>query len=172
MNDLTDPPDSAGNHRPSPPIASRSGLDAVPAAARRFPMRLQGAFRLPLLLLLGVRAGTAGVRIEDGVLSARFGWYSLQAPLADVVAWDITGPYRWWMAIGLRRTLGRQDTTFGGSAHGGVCIHLREAVPVRFFGTARFLATTELYVTVADLAGLGAELERLGIPGQDGRATR
>ena len=71
------------------------------------------------------------------------------------------GPYRWWRAVGVRRTLGTHDLSFSGSAHGGVCMHFREPV------WAARLSVTELYATVDDLIGLGDALTARGIAGQD-----
>ncbi len=63
--------------------------------------------------------------------------------------------------MGVRRTLGTHDLSFGGSAHGGVCLHFHEPVRVGRF------RVTDLYVTVDDLAGLGTALSARGIGGQD-----
>lgn len=131
----------------------------------RFPIRLEPALR-PILLLFGVRRGRATVRLDDQRLVARFGFLAAETPLANIAGWDITGPYRWWRAVGVRRTLGTHDLSFGGSAHGGVCLHFREAVRVGR------LSVTDLYLTVDDLEGLGRALTLLGIAGQDLRTQR
>jgi hypothetical protein len=130
-----------------------------------FPIRIQPNLR-PILLLFGVRPGNATVRLDGLRLTAQFGRFRAETPLANITCWDITGPYRWWRAVGVRRTLGTHDLSFGGSAHGGVCLHFRE--PVR---TAR-LSVTDLYVTVDDLAGLGDALAARGIAGEDLRVRR
>jgi hypothetical protein len=130
-----------------------------------FPIRLQPNLR-PILLLFGVRPGNATVRLDGVRLTAQFGRFRAETPLANITRWDITGPYRWWRAVGVRRTLGTHDLSFGGSAHGGVCLHFRE--PVR----AARLTVTDLYVTVDDLAGLGDALAARGIVGQDLRVRR
>jgi hypothetical protein len=125
-----------------------------------YPIRLQPGLR-PILLLFGVRSGTATVRLEGDRVSARFGFFRAETPLANVASWDITGPYRWWRAVGVRRTIGTHDLSFGGSAHGGVCLHFRQ--PIRIAG----LRVTDLYVTVDDLDALGAALAAHQIAGQD-----
>ena len=125
-----------------------------------FPIRLTPGLR-PILILFGVRSGSAVVRLDDERLVARFGFFGAEVPLAKIERWDITGPYRWWRAVGVRRTIGTHDLSFGGSTHGGVCLHFRE--PVRI---AR-LGVTDLYLTVDDLEGLGAALSARGIPGRD-----
>jgi hypothetical protein len=130
-----------------------------------FPIRLQRGL-WPILLLFGVRPAVAFVRLDGDRLVARFGFFGARIPLADIARWDITGPYRWWRAVGVRATIGKPELTFGGSAHGGVCLHLRE--PVRI---AR-LGVRDLYLTVDDLEGFGAALAARGIPGEDLRAKR
>lgn len=128
-----------------------------------FPLRL-GPRQRWLLLPWGVRPGNAWVRLDDELLVARFGFASLRTPLANIVRWEIGGPYRWFTALGVRRSIRGGDVSFGSSTHGGVRLDFRE--PVRF---ARFLHPPALYLTADDLAGFAAELERRGIPGTDAR---
>ncbi len=125
-----------------------------------FPIRLQAGLR-PILFLFGVRSGSATVRLDGDRLAARFGFFRAETSLANIARWDITGPYRWWRAVGVRRTIGTHDLSFGGSAHGGVCLCFREPVRVGVF------RVTDLYLTVDDLEGLGAALTDRGIAGED-----
>ena len=135
------------------------------SAAMEFPIRLQASLR-PLLLLFGVRLDRATVRVDSERLVARFGFFGAETPVVNISRWDITGPYRWWRAVGVRRTLGTHDLSFGGSAHGGLCLHFREAIRVGR------LSVTDLYLTVDDLDGLGEALTSLGIDGRDLRTRR
>jgi hypothetical protein len=139
---------------------------ASPDPIRRFPMPIADRWVLPLLLF-GVRRKTAYVKLGDGRFVARFGWSRAETSLANIASFRITGPYRWWRAIGLRRTvgLGDKDVSFGTTARGGVCLTFRERIRVGF------LRTSELTVTVADLDGLAAALRELGIPGKDARTA-
>jgi hypothetical protein len=130
-----------------------------------FPIRIQANLR-PILLLFGVRPGRAWVRLDDDRFVARFGFFVTETPLASIASWDITGPYRWWRAAGVRHTIGTHDLTFGGSVHGGLCVHLRKPVHIAGF------TVTDLYVTVDDLERLGAALTARGIVGRDLRAPR
>ena len=125
-----------------------------------FPIRLQPALR-PILLLFGVRPGNATARLESDRLVACFGFFRAEVSFGNIARWDITGPYRWWRAVGVRRTIGTHDLSFGGSAHGGLCLHFREPVLVGRF------RVTDLSLTVDDLAGLGAALTADGVPGHD-----
>ncbi|MBF6606555.1 MAG: hypothetical protein IVW53_13355 [Chloroflexi bacterium] len=130
-----------------------------------FPIRIQPGLR-PILLLFGVSARSAAVALDGDRLMVRFGFFRAETSLANIARWDITGPYRWWRAVGVRRTIGTHDLSFGGSAHGGVCLHFREPVRVGVF------RVTDLYVTVDDLERLGAVLTDHGIAGQDLRTRR
>jgi hypothetical protein len=130
-----------------------------------FPIRLQPTMR-PMLLLFGVRPGNALVRLDEERLAAHFGFFGAETALTNIERWDITGPYRWWRAVGVRRSLGTHDLSFGGSAHGGLCLHFRASV-----GVGR-LRVTDLYVTVDDLDGLAAALTARGIGGLDLRDRR
>ncbi len=129
-----------------------------------YPLRLGRPRQRWLLLPFGVRKGNAWARLEDDRLIARFGFFGFETPLDNVIRWEISGPYRWFMALGVRRSVRGGDVTFGSSTHGGVRLDFRE--PVRF---ARLLKPPALYLTVDDLEGFAAELARRGIPGTDAR---
>ena len=117
-------------------------------------------------MLFGVRPATASVRLEGDRLDVRFGFFGAHTLVSNIARWDITGPYRWWRAVGVRATLGKPELTFGGSAAGGVRLRFRE--PVRI---AR-MRVRDLYLTVDDLEGFGRSLEARGIPGEDIRTGR
>ncbi len=133
-------------------------------AAQRFPIRV-GPRSRPLLRLFGVRSDNAFVTL-DGELDARFGRFRMTTPVSNIASWRIEGPWRWITAIGVRTSLRYRDVTFGGNPDGGVRIDFRERVG---FGPIRIQA---LYVTVADLEGLGAALRERGIDGVDARKGR
>jgi hypothetical protein len=98
---------------------------------------------------------------------ARFGFFSISAPLANIEDWAIEPPYRWWRSVGVRGTLFKPEMTFGGSAHGGIRVTLRRRQSLRWWpwGLER------LYLTLDDPAALGAELGRHGIPQRVSGAT-
>lgn len=131
---------------------------------RRFPFRL-GPLSRPVLLLWGVRKHNAYVDL-DTRLDARFGFFHLQTPVANIVRWRIEGPWRWLTAIGVRGSVRNGDITFGGTHRGGVRLDFRERVQ---WGPLRVPA---LYVTVEDLEGFAAALSARGIPGEDARRKR
>jgi hypothetical protein len=150
-----------------PPVAYPCAMTPGEPAhrRRRFPIRL-GRRSRPLLLLFGVSPGRAWVEL-DGELDARFGFFRLRTPVANITRWRIEGPFRWLTAIGVRRSIRRGDVTFGGDTHGGVRIDFRERVR-----WGRFFRAPALYVTVESLEALAAELDTRGIRGEDARTQR
>jgi hypothetical protein len=129
-----------------------------------FPIRVDRRF-WPWLVVFGVLRRNAWVRLDEARLDARFGFFSLRFALADIERWELQGPYRWWMALGLRGTPGLPEITFGGSAHGGVAIFLARPIP-RWWWIRNL---REIYFTLDDLEAFAGELERRGIPGADVR---
>ena len=101
--------------------------------------------------------GDQGVTLtEDGRFVARYGPFRAEAPLSAVRDAHVTGPYRWWTAVGPRLSFVDDGLTFGTNANAGVCIHFREKVP----SPLRRKGHSALTVTVEDLEGLTAALTR------------
>jgi len=133
-----------------------------------FPLRLVTPWRWALRLI-GVRPGAAQVAITvDERLVAEFGPFRIETPLANVSGYLITGPYRFWRAIGPRGSGADRGFTFGTSTNGGVCLCFEDWVPARYVRGGRMESLT---VTVDDIDGLVGLLERHGIRGEDRRAT-
>jgi hypothetical protein len=104
----------------------------------------------------GVRPSKDGVTLtDDGRLVATYGLLRLETSLDNVDEAHITTGYRWWTAIGARRSLVDDGLTFGTNTTGGVCIHFRAKVPSRL----RRSGHSALTATVADLDGLTRALE-------------
>ena len=131
-----------------------------------FRIRLDRRFRIPLLAF-GVLRRNAWLRLDDESLLARFGFFSLRIALADIDRWECQGPWRWWMAVGVRGTLGRPEITFGGSRHGGVALFLHR--PIARWWWVRNLR--EVYFTLEDPDGFVTELAERGIHGRDARSA-
>ena len=71
-------------------------------SAQRYPIRI-GDKSAPLLrVLFGVTREKAWAEVADGVVTARFGWFEFQTPVANVVRWRIEGP--WNLDHGHRRS--------------------------------------------------------------------
>lgn len=102
-------------------------------------------------MALAASPGPQGVTLtDDGRLLARFGFLHLETPLANVAGAHLTGPYRWWTAVGPRLSMVDDGLTFGTTNRGGVCVHFRSPV-ARAIGRRDHSALT---VTVADRQGL------------------
>jgi hypothetical protein len=113
----------------------------------------------PLLLLWGVRPERARITLADGRFEARFGPWRVATPLTNIRDHAVTGPYRWFKAIGVRRSVRGADGSFCSTVEKGVCLRFRE--PVRF---ARVLRTPAFTVTPDDVEALSQALRRAGIP--------
>ncbi|WP_405089706.1 hypothetical protein OG767_18545 [Micromonospora sp. NBC_01392] len=134
-----------------------------PGPVRHFPFRFDPAFRLPLALL-GVRSETARVELAPDALVVRFGPWRLRTTPANVVEVELSGPYRWWRAVGPHLSLADGGVTFGSSVAGGLCLRFDEPVPALAPGPwPRHPAVT---VTVADPTALRDALA----PGSSGGA--
>ena len=130
-----------------------------------FPLRLDRPWRW-LLRAIGVRPGAADVRLTDQHVVATFGRFLVEARIDNLEGYQLTGPYRTWKAIGPRASAADHGFTFGTSAHGGVCLCFRTWIPFRY---VRGRLLESLTVTVDDVDGLAAALERRGVRGQDRR---
>lgn len=122
-----------------------------------FPYDLDLRFAVvwaPLLLA----PGRQGVTLtDDERFVARYGLIRLETSLTNVAGAHVTGPYRWWTAVGPRLSLADDGLTFGTTNRGGVCVHFREPVR-RVIGPRDHSALT---VTVADRDGLVRSLSAL-----------
>ena len=133
-----------------------------------FPLRADRPWSW-LLGAIGVRPGAAQVELtDDDRLVATFGRFRVETPLANVCGYRLTGPYRWWKAIGPRGSLADHGFTFGSSPRGGICLCFREWVPTGYVRGGRMEALT---VTIEDLHALADALEARGIAGEDIRRT-
>ena len=112
-----------------------------------FEMAFAPRFRLPLATL-GVTPATAHVTVTADRLVACFGPWTCRTTPANVRAVDVTGPYRWYRAIGPRLSLAAHGLPFGTTPARGVCLLLRESVPgIDPLGVIRHPGLT---LTVAD----------------------
>ncbi len=110
----------------------------------------------PLWLPFRVWPGRQGVTVTgDRRLVARYGPFQVDAPLSTVREAHITGPYRWFTAVGARLSMVDDGLTFGTNADAGVCIHFEPRIH-RVIGLRDHSALT---VTVADTQGLVAAIE-------------
>jgi hypothetical protein len=114
---------------------------------------------MPVLALFGLRSKQDGVQVggddEDG-FTATFGWLRLVTRISNIDGAHVTRDYRWWTAIGARRSLSDDGLSFGTNYRAGVCVHFKQKVPT-LLGRNGHSALT---VTVADLEGLVRRLSQ------------
>ncbi len=122
----------------------------------RFEMDFDPRFR-PWLFALGITPGTAFVVLtaHDRLL-ARFGPWRVLTPFTNISEVCVTGPYRWWKAIGPRLSMADRGLTYGTSCIAGVCVQFHE--PVSGLDPFGVLTHPGLTVTVADPEGLAKAL--------------
>ncbi|MGW1489389.1 hypothetical protein, partial [Micromonospora parva] len=139
----------------------RAARRPMTGVATRFPFRFDAAFR-PMLALLGVRPATAWVAVSERDLMIRYGPWRLRTARDNVVAVELSGPYRWWRAIGPHLSLADGGATFGSSTAGGVCVRFGVPVPALLpGGRLRHPAVT---VTVTDPPALARLLAVADLP--------
>jgi len=120
----------------------------------------------PMWLVFGVRPWRDGVTLTgDGRLVATFGLLRVETALDNVDGAHVTTGYRWWTAVGARRSFVDDGLTFGTNTKAGVCVHFRDKVrsPLSHAGHSA------LTVTVADLEGL---VRALGDDNQTGQSDK
>lgn len=127
-----------------------AGRYRVRAMSRAFPYDLDPRFAVVWAPLLLVPRPQGVTLTDDERFVARFGLLQVDTPLANIAGAHVTGPYRWWTAVGPRLSFRDDGLTFGTTNRAGVCVHFREAVP-RVIGPRKHSALT---VTVADPDGL------------------
>ena len=117
-----------------------------------FPYERDDRWKL-LLLPLNIKSDH-GVTVTDDTLRATFGHFSIETPRANVAGTKVTGPHRWWTAVGLRLSFTDDGITFGTNHRRGLCIEFEHKIK-RVIGMHDHSA---LWVSVADPEGLAAAL--------------
>lgn len=82
-----------------------------------------------LLLGLGVTPSRCGVTVDADGFAVRFGPWSLTTTHDNIAAVSITGPHRWWRAIGPRLSFQDGGVTFGTNVERTVFVELHRRVP-------------------------------------------
>jgi hypothetical protein len=129
-------------------------MKAIPAIkTRHFPYRFDRRWRV-LFWALGV-SKKDGVSIYDnGDLVATFGRFKVKTTRNNVSRTVVTGPHRWYTAVGLRLSLADDSITFGTNHKKGLSIEFaRKVSPV-----IGFRRHSTLWVSVADPEGLAAAI--------------
>ena len=121
-----------------------------------YPYQFDRRF-LPMWLGAGALPWRDGVTIaDDEQFVATFGVLRVSTPLQNISDAHVTGPYRWWTAVGPRISFADDGLTFGTNSHAGLCIHFHNKIK-RVIG---FRDHSALTVTVADPHALEARLSK------------
>ncbi len=121
---------------------------------KHFPFRFDRRWT-PLFFLLGVRDDD-GVRLnEDGTLVATYGRFSVHTTLENIDHTTVTGPHRWYTAVGLRLSFSDDSVTFGTNHYLGLSIVFKQKIP-SVIGPRDH---STLWVSVDDPMGLAAAIE-------------
>lgn len=108
-----------------------------------------------LLRPLGVSATDGVTLTADDELVATFGRAKLRTSLDNVKLTSVSGPHRWYTAVGLRLSFADDGLTMGTNHRKGLCIEFVEKCP-KVLGLR---AHSALWVSVADPEGLAAALD-------------
>lgn len=121
--------------------------------AKHFPYRLDKRWTA-LFFALGV-SDKDGVDITGkGEFIATFGRFKVKTKIDNIDHTLVTGPHRWYTAVGLRLSLADDGLTFGTNHRKGLSIAFVEKIP-RVIG---FKKHSMLWVSVADPEGLAAAI--------------
>lgn len=130
----------------------RSDKPAADIDGTYFPYERDNRWKV-LFALLGM-SDRDGVVVTDETFVATFGRKRVETPLVNIDDTQVTGPHRWYTAVGLRLSFSDDGLTFGTNHRAGLHVAFVEKVP-RVFG---FRDHSALWVSVADPAGLAAAL--------------
>ena len=120
---------------------------------RFFPYDLDMRWKA-MLSVLGVDRSDGVTVGGDGSLVATFGRQRVETTVDNVAGTEVSGPHRWYTAVGLRLSFSDDGLTFGTNHRRGLCIEFVERVP-KVIG---FKDHSALWVSVADPEGLAAAI--------------
>ena len=121
--------------------------------SKHFPYRFDKRWT-PLFFVLGVSEDDGVEITDDGQFIATYGRFSVKTTLDNIDHTDVTGPHRWYTAVGLRLALTDDGITFGTNHYKGLWITFVEKVPK----VVGFRDHSLLWVSVADPVGLAAAI--------------
>ena len=119
-----------------------------------FPYRFDKRWTL-LFFALGVDDKDGVTITGKGELIATFGRFKVKTTVANVDHTLVTGPHRWYTAVGLRLSFADDGLTFGTNHRKGLSIAFVAKIPK----VVGFKKHSTLWVSVADPDGLAAAIE-------------
>ena len=123
--------------------------------AKHFPYRLDKRWNA-LFFALSVDDKDGVTITGKGELIATFGRFKVKTTINNIDHTLVTGPHRWYTAVGLRLSLADDGLTFGTNHRKGLSIAFVEKIP-KVIG---FRKHSTLWVSVADPEGLAAAIRK------------
>ena len=120
-----------------------------------FPYQLDRRWT-PMFAAMRVSHDDGVTLADDGLFRATFGFLHLETPIDNIDHTEVSGPHRWYTAVGARLSFADDGLTFGTNHHLGLCIEFVEKIP-KVIGPRSHAA---LWVSVADPDGLTTALGR------------
>lgn len=121
-----------------------------------FPFAFETRFKPLVWASAGATPDNSRVRLEDGRFTAEFGRLRCSTKIENIAGCEVSGPYRWYRAIGPRMSFTDRGATYGSTTEGGVCIRFHR--PVKALAGSLVLHPG-LTVTVEDRQGLVDAIE-------------
>ena len=121
--------------------------------AKYFPYRFDKRWNA-LFFALGVDDKDGVTITGKGELIATFGRFKVKTTLDNIDHTLVTGPHRWYTAVGLRLSLADDGLTFGTNNRKGLSIAFVHKIP-KVIG---FRKHSMLWVSVADPEGLATAI--------------
>jgi len=125
----------------------------MPIMSEFFPYRLDKRWS-PMFAALRIKRTDGVTLTDDGLLRATFGFLNVETPVENIDHTEVTGPHRWYTAVGARLSLADDGLTFGTNHELGLCLEFVERIP-KVIG---FRKHSTLWVSVADPDGLADAL--------------
>ena len=123
------------------------------AVGAHFPYRFDKRWNA-LFAVLGVGPDDGVELTADGALIATYGRVRVETFFDNAAPTEITGPHRWYTAVGLRLSFSDNGLTFGTNHHRGLCIAFVEPI-AKVLG---FRDHSALWVSVEDPDGLATAI--------------
>jgi len=108
----------------------------------------------PMFTTMRVRRSDGVTLTDDGMLRASFGLLRIETPIDNIDHTEVTGPHRWFTAVGARLSFADDGLTFGTNHHLGLCLGFVDKIP-KVIG---FKDHSSLWVSVADPDALANSL--------------
>jgi hypothetical protein len=118
-----------------------------------FPYRLDRRWT-PMFTAMRVGREDGVTLTDDGQFRATFGFLHVETSVDNIDHTKVTGPHRWYTAVGARLSFADDGLTFGTNHHLGLCIEFVDKIP-KVVGPRPHSA---LWVSVADPDGLATAL--------------